>query len=320
MKKGYLLQVLLAGCIVFAGCGPVEHETVAAVEEIPIEISTEEAESTESIEETEPKDYFAAIEQESTVFEDIEVEVKGEKGTIRVGTTGVPFTELLTQAKLQLAEDGWDLQIQYYDDYAKLSEDVLNSVLDAHLFAHQTYIDSYNDVNKTELVSVASVCYEVYGVYSKNRDDLAGITDATVALPAEAERKARALLFMHELGWITLKEDAGMTVILDDIEVNKRNLQFSEYTADTLAGALDENDYCIIGADTAIVGGLSVEDDAIRTEGKNSVSAGIYATVLVTTQEKAEDAGLKLLADALASDITAEYVADTYEGALELLD
>ncbi len=320
MKKNNLLQVILVSCMMLAGCGSLESEPVALVEEIPIEMSTDVTGSVRDTDNIGQEDSVVAVEPESEAFEDIEIEVKGDKGTILVGTTGTPFTELLTQAKLQLAEDGWDLQIQYYDDYAKLSEDVLNSVLDAHLFAHQTYMDSYNDVNKTELVSVAPVCYEVYGVYSKLNDDLTQISGATVALPAEAERKARALLFMQELGWITLKEDEGMTTVLDDIEVNKKNLQFSEYTADTLAGALDENDYCIIGADTAIVGGLSVEDDAIRTEGKNSVSAGIYATVLVTTQEKAEDAGLKLLANALASDITAEYVADTYEGALELLD
>ena len=316
MKKRVLLQVIVISCLVFTGCGSTESENTATVLEIPIEETYENAEGTESMAQEVVSE---TVEEESIVFEEIDVEVNGDKGAILVGTTGTPFTELLTQAKINLAKEGWDLQIKYYDNYEQLNQDVLNGVLDAHLFAHQTYIDSYNNVNKSKLCSVIPVCHEVYGVYSKLDSDLTQITDATVALPQEAEKKARALLFMHDIGWITLAEGVGMTAITEDIVTNDRNLQFTEYTQDTLARAMDENDYCIIGADSAIVGGLSVEDDAIRTETKNGLSAGIYATILVTTPDRAEDIKLQTLADALASDTMKEYVSDTYEGALELM-
>lgn len=316
MKKRVLLPILAMFCMAFAGCGNAESEKVLEVVEIPIE---EKFESTESAVITESETSLAEPEQESVVFEDIEVEVNGEKGTILVGTTGAPFTELLTQAKIKLAQDGWDLQIKYYDNYGQLNADVLSGALDAHLFAHQTYIDSYNDVNKTELVCVAPVCYEVYGIYSELNQDLTKVSGSKIALPAEAEKKARTLLFMQDLEWITLAGDGGMTAIMEDIEVNDMNLQFTEYTQETLADVMKDCDYFIAGADTAIVNGLDVEDDAIRTETKNSASAGIYATLLVTTQDKAEDIKMKTLADALASDTMKEYVSDTYKGALELM-
>lgn len=318
MKKRYLVQAVLISCLLIAGCSVAQEENTVSVREIPIEAdyeNKENAESTNMQQESLP----LILEPESTVFEDIEVEVNGNKGSLLVGTTGAPFTELLTQAKLQLAKDGCDLQIKYYDDIKKMNEDVLNAVLDAHLFAHHTYVESYNEVNKADLVCVAPICYEVYGVYSKLNEDLTNISGAMIALPAEAEKKARALLFMQDLGWITLKADAGMTALIEDIEINDKNLQFAEYTQETLAGTMDESDYCIIGADTAIVNGLSVEDDAIRTETKNDASAGLYATLLVTGQEKAEDSGIRILADALASDTMKEYVSDTYKGALELM-
>jgi D-methionine transport system substrate-binding protein len=124
---------------------------------------------------------------------------------------------------------------------------------------------------------------------------------------------------MQDLGWITLAENVGMTAIMEDIEVNDKNLQFTEYTQDTLSDVMKECDYCIAGADTAIINGLDVEDDAIRTETKNSASAGVYATLLVATQDKAEDVKLKTLADVLASDAMKEYVSDTYKGALDLM-
>lgn len=309
MKKKVLLPLLAVICMVFAGCKNAEDEKVLEVVEIPIE---EGNESTESA-------VIAGAEPESVIFEDIEVEVNGDRGSILVGTTGAPFTELLTQAKILLAGDGWNLQIKYYDNYEQLNADVLNGVVDAHFFAHQTYIDSFNDVNKTMLTCVAPVCYEVYGIYSELNQDLTKIPGATIALPAEAEKKARALLFMQDLGWITLAEDVGMTAIMEDIEVNDKNLQFKEYSQETLMDVIKESDYCIVGADTAIVNGLDVEDDAIRTETKNSISAGIYATLLVSTQEKAEDVRLKALAETLASDEMKEYVSDTYKGALDLM-
>ena len=316
MKKRVFLPLLALICIVFAGCGKTEEEKVLQVVEIPIEETFEKTESTVN---TEPDTISAEQEQESAGFEDIEVEVNGDKGTILIGTTGAPFTELLTQAKIMLAQDGWDLQIKYYDNYEQLNADVLNGTLDAHLFAHQTYVDSFNYVNKTELVCVAPVCYEVYGIYSELNQDLTKVTEATIALPAEAEKKARALLFMQDLGWITLAENVGMTAIMEDIEVNDKNLQFTEYTQDTLSDVMKECDYCIAGADTAIINGLDVEDDAIRTETKNSASAGVYAALLVATQDKAEDVKLKTLADVLASDAMKEYVSDTYKGALDLM-
>ena len=313
MKKRYLLQAMVMCCLLFAGCGSTESEKALEVVEIPIEETYGSAENT--AQEVPP----AAVEEESVVFKDVEVEVNGDEGTVLVGTIGAPYTELLTQAKIKLAKDGWDLQIKYYDNYEQLNADVLNGVLDAHLFAHQTYVDSYNNVNKTELVCVAPVCYEVYGVYSKLNTDLTKISGATIALPQEAEKKARTLLFMHDLGWITLAEDVGMTAIVEDIEVNDKNLQFVEYTQDTLEAVMEESDYCIAGADTAIVCGLDVEDDAIRTETKNSLSAGVYSALLVTTSQKAEEAKMQILADALLSDSMKEYVSDTYKGALELM-
>lgn len=319
MKKRYVLPMIFLGCQLLFGCNAAESETVAEVVEIPIE-TTAEPVTEEAAEVLNQEDILLMAEQESTAFEDIEVEVAGDKGTILVGTTGAPFTELLTQAKILLAKDGWDLQIKYYDNYVQLNEDVLNETLDAHLFAHQTYIDSYNDVNKTELVCVAPVCYEVYGIYSKLNQDLTEIAGASIALPEEMEKKARALIFMQDIGWITLKEEIGMTSILEDVMTNEYDLQFTEYTQDTLTSALDENDYCIIGADTAILCGLDAEDDVLRAETENSISSGIYATTLVTTQEKAEDAKIQVLADTLSSDVIKDYVDDTYKGALELLD
>lgn len=318
MKKRVLLSVVLLLGLMLAGCGDTESESTAHVEEIPIEMQEESRKEqnspmTDSIEKGD-------LPAEKEPYEEIEVEVNGDKGVINVGTTGAPFTELLTQAKIQLAKEGWDLQIKEYDDYKKMNEDVSNGTLDAHLFAHQTYIDSYNDVNKTELAAVAPICYEVYGIYSELNEDLTKISGAVVGIPKDAPGNARALLYMDGLEWIVLKENVGMTAIAEDIEENTMNLQFVEYTQDTLTQVMSECDYCIIGGDMAIVEGLDTEEDVIRMETKDDVSAMTYTSLLVTTQEKISDNKLQSLAKALTSNETKEYVKEVYKGALEFAD
>jgi len=104
MKKRYLFRTVLIMGLFFAGCGNGEDGNVAVVQEIPIETTAEIAQ--ETTEEPAEVPVLQMVEEEAFVFEDIEVEVNGDKGTVLIGTTGVPYTELLTQAKRQLAEHG----------------------------------------------------------------------------------------------------------------------------------------------------------------------------------------------------------------------
>ena len=131
MRKRILISALFVLFLFITGCADAGNEQAAMIEELPIEQQNTSASMDSEI-----------YEQEKEPYEAVEVEVNGEKGTITVGTTGAPYTELLTQAKIQLAKDAWDVQVKKYDDYQKINEDVINGTLDAHLFAHQTYIDS----------------------------------------------------------------------------------------------------------------------------------------------------------------------------------
>lgn len=300
MKKKYCLGLIIALCLLLPGCRNTDADSIPVVEALPIEVDSESRQVQETYEK----------------YEEIEVEVNGNKGTITVGTIGAPFTELLTQAKIQLAKEGWDLQIKYYDDYEKINKDVLENSIDAHFFSHQTYVDSYNDVNGTNLTAVAPICYEVYGVYSALNDDLTKISGATIGVPQDATDKARVLLFMNDLHWIVLKEGVGMTAIMDDMAENTKNLTFVEYTEDSVLQVASEVDYCIIGADMAIAAGFDIEEDIIYAETNNSAGATLFSSLLVTTEEKMEEPKLKMLVDALTSGDTMEYAAKTYKGAL----
>ena len=259
------------------------------------------------------------IQETSVPASEEEIIVEGNKGVIRIGTTGTPYSELLTQAKIQLAKNGWDVQIEIYSDHEKINQDVLNGNLDAHLFAHQTYIDSYNDVNETQLTTAAEICFEKYGIYSVLNEDLTKtLTNMTVGIPEDGTRQAKALLFLQDTGYITLAEGAGLTAILDDITDNPKNIEFITYNMDTARSVLDTADYCVMGADQAILAGLEPHKDVLKEESTSFVSAHSMAALLVTTQEKVDSEALRVLETALKSEDTQKFVEDTYKEAIGL--
>ena len=324
MKKRSLILILLIIGSLIAGCADNEAGQSAMVEELPIEQESTGVSKNSPVESKvaqdgglECADEDALYETKKEPYEEVDVEVNGDKGVIIVGTTGAPYTELLTQVKSQLAKDGWDVRIEKYDDYQKINEDVLNGTLDAHLFAHQTYIDSYNDVNGTNLVAVDKISYEVYGIYSALNQDLTQVFGgAAIGIPQDAARKARALLFMQDIGWITLKEEVGITAILDDITENPKNLQFKEYTQDTISQVMNETEYCVIGADMAIVAGLDPEKSVLKTETDSCDSVEAFVSLLITSEENMQQEKIRVLATALKSAQIKTYVEETYRGAL----
>ena len=86
--------------------------------------------------------------------------------TIKVGATPAPHCEILEVAKEVLAKDGYTLEIQEFNDYVVPNTAVEDGDLDANYFQHVPYLDTFNAENGTELVSVAMVHYEPFGIYA----------------------------------------------------------------------------------------------------------------------------------------------------------
>ena len=317
MKIRKMSAFTFASALFLAGCTAAGVESDTLVRELPIEQESAE----EVIDETNPE--TDASESDSLIMEmnkEPQVTVNGDKGTISVGTTGTPFTEILAEAKILLAEEGWDLQIVRYEDYQKLNEDVLNGTVDAHLFAHQTYVDSFNDVNGANLSVADEVICEVYGVYSKINQDLTKLSGAKIAIPTEIPAKGRALLFAQDMGWITLKEKVGITAIVEDVIENPKNLQFVEYERETLEQVLGEADYAIIGADIAIAAGFDMEEDVLQKETSSYESAKAFISLLIATEENVQNDKMTVLSKALNAKEIKTYVEEAYEGAYVLVN
>ena len=134
----------------------------------------------------------------------------------------------------------------------------------------------------------------------------------TIAVPNDTTNEARALLLLEELGYITLKEGAGITATVKDIQDNPYNITFKEVEAAQLPNVLKDVDYAVINSNYAIEADLSPVSDALAIEGSSSA----YSNILAVKEGMEKYDAVKALVAALESQKVADFIAEKYEGAV----
>ncbi len=134
----------------------------------------------------------------------------------------------------------------------------------------------------------------------------------TIAVPNDPTNEARALLLLEANGYLTLKEDAGITATIADIEENPYNIEFQEVEAANIPNVLEDVDYAIINSNYAIGAGMNPVEDSLLIED----SASQYVNVLAVYEDNADTDATKALVAALESQEVADYITETYDGAV----
>ena len=134
----------------------------------------------------------------------------------------------------------------------------------------------------------------------------------TIAIPNDTTNEARALLLLEDLGYIKLKEGAGITATVLDIAENKYNIKFNEVEAAQLANVRKDVDFAVINCNYALEAGLNPAADALGLEGSSSA----YVNILCVKEGNENEPVVKALAAALLSKQVADYISETYNGAV----
>lgn len=137
-------------------------------------------------------------------------------------------------------------------------------------------------------------------------------TSVTIAIPNDTTNEARALLLLESLGYITLKEGAGITATPLDIDDNPYGITFNEVEAAQLPNILPDVDFAIINSNYAIDAGLNPVTDALAMEG----SASAYANILAVKEGNENSLLVLALKAALESKQVADFIAGEYDGAV----
>ena len=296
-----LIATLAFGVVGLTGCGANDGATNEATENAATEETAQETEGADTAEDSTEETTDAAT---------------GELEVLKVGASITPHAEILAQVKDTLAQEGYDLQVVEYNDYVLPNTALEDGELDANFFQHQPYLDDFNVENGTHLVSVAAVHFEPFGLYAGKTDSIANLKDgATVAVPNDTTNEARALLLLEAQGLIKLKEGAGLTATVLDIEENPLNLEIKEIEAAQLVRSLPDVDIAAINGNYAAEGGLNVAD-AIAVEASDSLAADTYANVIVVKEGNENSEKTQALVGAVLSDGVKSYIEETYGNAV----
>lgn len=258
-------------------------------------------------------------EEESTQGESGQ-EDETEAVTLTVGVSPTPHGEILMAAKDLLAAEGIELKMIEFTDYIQPNLALEDGSLDANYFQHGPYLDSFNAENGTKLVSIGNIHYEPMGIFAGKKDDLATVAEGDkIAVPNDPTNEARALLLLETNGIIKLNPEAGITATKADIVENPKNVEIVEMEAAQVPRSIGDVEFAVINGNYALQAGLNTSTDSLAKEEKDSLAATTYANIVVA-REGDDRPELQKLIEALKSQDVKDYIANTYEGAVESID
>ena len=264
------------------------------------------------------KDYEDTLVVEGGVVAGAEdtAETVAPKGTITVAASPTPHAEILAEAAKILAKEGWELKVTEFEDYIQPNLVVDSGEIDANYFQHIPYLEDFNKEHGTDLVAVARVHYEPFGIYPGTKSDLSQLTDGDViAVPNDTTNEARALLLLQDNGIIKLADGAGLTATVKDIVENPHNVKIQELEAAQVSRVKDEVAFVVLNGNYALEAGFSVAHDAVAYETSASTAAKTYVNVLVVKAGNENNEGIQALAKFPKSDDIKQFINDTYDGA-----
>ena len=237
-----------------------------------------------------------------------------ETKTLTVAASPSPHAEILNNfAVPKLKDQNIDLEVKEYTDYIIPNQVTSSGEVDANYFQHINYLNNYNKENGTDLVGVAAIHYEPFGIYAGKSSDLKNIADgAKIAVPNDPTNEGRALLLLQQEGLVTLKDPENLEATPVDVAENPHSLNFVEVEAAAVPRQLQDVDFAVINGNYAIEAGLHVSD-AVAVEAADGTAVEQYANYIVTTPDKQDDERIKALVSVLASDDFKTYLKDTYD-------
>lgn len=244
---------------------------------------------------------------------DEKASASGDLVTLKVGAASVPHGEVLEYLADDLKAEGIKLEIEYVQDGIQTNQLTADGELDLNFFQHTPYLNQVNKEAGLDLVNVAGIHIEPFGVYSKKISKIEDLPNkAKVAIPNDAVNFSRALLLFAANGIIELDADHEGDYGIDNITKNEKNIKFVAVDAPLLNRSLDDVDAAAINTNYALEGGLNPTDDALIIEDKDSP----YVNIVVTTPERKDDKTIQKVIKALTSDKARDFLNEKYEGAV----
>lgn len=207
-----------------------------------------------------------------------------------VGVAPGPYGEMVeTVIGPLMAEKGFKLTTKLFNDYVQPNKALDAKQIDANLFQHTAYLEKFSADNDLKLAAIEKVPTLGMGIYSKKYQELSEIPEgAKVAIASDPSNLARTLQLLQANDLITLKGGVDETkATVNDIDENKKNLEFKTLDAAQLARSLDNVDVALVPGNFAWAAELKPAD-ALALE---KLSENYKNIVAVRAEDKESELG-----------------------------
>ncbi len=237
----------------------------------------------------------------------------GAAKRLTVAASPTPHAKILSEfAAPKLKDQGIELTVKEYTDYIIPNQVTSSGEVDANYFQHINYLDNYNEKNGTDLVGVAAIHYEPFGIYAGTSSDLLSIADgAQIAVPNDPTNEGRALLLLQQEKIIRLSNPNDLEATATSVADNPHNVRLVEVEAAAVPRQLQDVNLAVINGNYAIEAGMHASD-ALAVESAQGVAVQQYANYIVTTPDKKDDERIAALVKVLTSDDFKKYLSDAY--------
>lgn len=236
--------------------------------------------------------------------------------TLKIGASPTPHAEILKAAEEELAAKGVKLEIVEFTDYVQPNLAVDTGDLDANFFQHLPYLESFNEEQGTDLVSIGAIHYEPMGIFAGTAKSLDEIKEGDkIGIPNDATNGGRALLLLEANGLIKLDPEAGIAATKLDIVENPLKLEIIDMEAAQLPMSLGDLSVAVINGNFAMQHNLNVAD-ALAIEAADSLAATTYGNIIAVKAGNENAPGMAELLEVLQGKTIADFIANTYGGAV----
>ena len=180
---------------------------------------------------------------------------------VRIGVVGSIYEDLWKPAQTALKEEGINLDIAQFSDYVTPNNALNSGEIDLNSFQHRIYLQSEIDNYGYKIQNIGNTFIIPLNVYSQKVKSIDEIKDGdTIAIPDDVTNGGRALKVLEAAGLLKLKESAGFSPTIDDIESYKVNIKLEELKANVIASTLTDVTAGVVNGNYALDFGLKTDE------------------------------------------------------------
>ena len=190
--------------------------------------------------------------------------------TVRLGLVGGIYEDFWAPAKEELAKEGIDLEFVPFTDYVTPNRALSDGDIELNAFQHDIYLQNEIKEYGYKLTNIGGTFIEAMNIFSQKVKSISEIKDGdTVAIPNDVTNGGRALKVLAASGLITLKESAGFSPTVADVEKYNVKVEIKEMAANIIPAALPDVTAAVINGNYAMDFGFKLEDAIFRDTSLN---------------------------------------------------